>query len=82
MKSPEWGTLYRFNTDLHVDNKVNTIGVRYGEHTMELTFNDTFGVNSYLSCGGNLPSLNRMIYLKPKEQIIGVYGKVLKGTDS
>jgi hypothetical protein len=65
MRSPEYGNLYRFNTDLLIDEKVNMIGVRYAEYTLEVTLNDTFGINSYLSSANKLPDLTRVVYLKP-----------------
>jgi hypothetical protein len=67
LKTPEYGNLYSFNTDLHITEKINTIGVRYAENTLEVTLNDTFGVNSYLSSIKCLPALSREIYLRPGE---------------
>ena len=67
MKSPEFGNLYKYNTELQIEDKVNTIGVRFAEYTLEVTFNDTFGINSYLSSAITLPSLDRVVYLKPEE---------------
>lgn len=81
MKSPEFGNLYKYNTELQIDDKVNTIGIRFAENTLEVTFNDQFGINSYLSSANHLPSLDRIVYLKPEEQIIGVYGKIWFGCD-
>jgi len=40
MKSPEFGNLYKYNTELQIEDKVNTIGIRFAENTLEVTFND------------------------------------------
>ncbi len=82
MRSPEFGNLYKYNTELQVEDKINTIGIRYAENTLELVLNDTFGVNSYLSSANTLPDLTRVIYLKPQQQIVGVHGKIWVGTNS
>lgn len=65
IKTPEYGNMYKFNTELQIEDKINTVGVRYAENTLEVTMNDTFGINSYLSSANHLPSLNRLVYLKP-----------------